>query len=460
MSSSVLVVDVERPAAGGRMVARHQGQVVLVLGAVPGERVRARVERVARGVVFAETVDVLAPSPDRRQADGDLRCGGMVLAHVRYCRQLTLKAEIVRDAFRRIARMELPSAVGVTGSPEAGYRSHARLHVREGRIGFVREGTHEVCDAGPTRQLASRTLEWLDSVRQAMVQRRLTGLSAIELAEDVAGDERACHVELRPGAVPADYRWLGEGLRGLSAACGDRPGVTLVAGRPAIDDHLRAGGGQVVQLTHDVRAFFQSNRFLLQPLVDHVRALVPPGPVLDLYAGVGLFGLTLAAAGPAPVTLVEGDPVSSRNLRRNAAPFASHVTVVPLSVEQALAEPRRLRVPADATVIVDPPRTGLSGAVRAGLLRLAPPRLVYVSCDVATLARDARALLDEGWQLASIAAMDMFPNTAHVECVALFTGATSAGGPRSPSGQGPAPAGLERTPPPPLASGERRRGPR
>src|SRR3977135_4302445 len=118
------------------MLARHKGQVVLVWGAIPGERVRARVERTGKGVLYAETIEVLSASPDRRDASADWRCGGNVLAHVGYPRQLQLKSDIIRDALARIGRMPLADPPPVTASPEQGYRMRARLHVRNGRIGF------------------------------------------------------------------------------------------------------------------------------------------------------------------------------------------------------------------------------------------------------------------------------------------------------------------------------------
>src|SRR5262245_26004162 len=106
-AGSILTLDVEKPAAGGRMLARHHGQVVLVWGAIPGERVTARVDRTTKSVAFASTVEVLSPSADRRTAAGDSRCGGNVLAHIAYERQCRLKGEIIRDAFGRIGRIRL-----------------------------------------------------------------------------------------------------------------------------------------------------------------------------------------------------------------------------------------------------------------------------------------------------------------------------------------------------------------
>src|SRR4051812_39381493 len=104
---SIITVDIEKPAAGGRMLARHEGHVILVSAAIPGERVNARIERAAKGVVYAEAVDVMTASPDRREVDGDWRCGGNVLAHVAYRRQLQLKGEIIEDAFARIGHLPL-----------------------------------------------------------------------------------------------------------------------------------------------------------------------------------------------------------------------------------------------------------------------------------------------------------------------------------------------------------------
>src|SRR5262245_11824455 len=128
------------------MLARNRGQVVLVWGAIPGERVRARVERTGKGVIYAETIEIVAPSPDRREPRGDWRCGGNVFAHVAYPRQLTLKGQIIQDALGRIGHVPLLTAPEVVASPEEGYRMRARLHVRGGRVGFYREGTHDICD--------------------------------------------------------------------------------------------------------------------------------------------------------------------------------------------------------------------------------------------------------------------------------------------------------------------------
>jgi tRNA/tmRNA/rRNA uracil-C5-methylase (TrmA/RlmC/RlmD family) len=431
---SLIDIEPDKPAAGGRMLGRHQGHVVLVWGAIPGERVRAKVERVGKGVVYADTVEVLVPSTDRRAASADWRCGGNVLAHVAYQRQLQLKGEIVQDAFIRIGRVPLPKAVTVIESPESGYRMRARLHAHGGRLGFYREGTHELCSALATSQLLPSTNAWIAQAESILQRERITGLAGVEIAENVAGDQRACHLELHGGVDAARFSMLADGLNGLSAQRADRPDVEKLAGDPAITDVLSLANGHwpvTLTLRRDVRAFFQANRFLLEDLVRHVIGLVPPGPIVDLYAGVGLFGLSLAAAGAGPVTLVEADPISGADLKANAEPFAE-VRVKRRSVEDYLATvvgARQSRPvsrgpepgPGAATFIVDPPRTGMSKQAMAGVIALQPATIVYVSCDVATLARDTRTLLDAGYTLGPMTAFDLFPNTAHVETVALYT---------------------------------------
>jgi 23S rRNA (uracil1939-C5)-methyltransferase len=169
-----------------------------------------------------------------------------------------------------------------------------------------------------------------------------------------------------------------------------------------------------VTVAHSARAFFQGNRYLLQPLVEDVVARIE-GPVLDLYAGVGLFALAAAAGGHA-VTAVEGDPASAADLVHNAA-NGEGVVAVHGAVEAHLAGRRH----AVGTLVADPPRTGLSAEALAGVLAWAPPRIVYVSCDPATLARDLRRCLDAGYAVEMVRGFDLFPRTGHVETVVTLT---------------------------------------
>lgn len=420
-TGTLLTLDIEKPAGGGRMLSRHDGRVILVAGAIPGERVAVRIERVAKGVTFAETVDVLSASPDRRVPECDPKCGGDVLAHIDYAAQLPIKTEIVRDAFSRIGRLPLADLPAIVPSSPHGYRLRARFHVDGSRIGFYREGTHQICDAAATRQLSEGAVEWIALASQHLRDAGSGGLAAVELTENVSGSERACHLELHRGTDVRALVPLARGLTGLSARSSDAGDVVLLHGIAAVTDVLKVGSSEnaPVVLRRDVRSFFQGNRFLIEPLVQHVLAAVPDGPVVDLYAGVGLFGLSLAGRGHA-VTLVEGDPISGGDLQRNASDAGAHVSVEHRSVESFVTSRRFSRLVQEATVIVDPPRTGLSPEALSGLTAAAPPRVVYVSCDPATLARDSRRLVDAGYDLASLRLFDMFPNTAHIESVALF----------------------------------------
>lgn len=404
-------LTIERPAAGGRMIARHDGAIVLVAGAIPGEVVDAEIEKVQRGTGWAIARDILQPSPDRIAGAPDGACGGSVLAHISYERQRSLKSEIIVDAFRRLGRITVDQPIAVTGSPVDGYRMRARLHMRGGRIGFFREGTHSLCEPGPTRQLRADTIDALAALARSLSALERPTVSEIEVSENIDATERALHLDLAPDADPSRLGTLTkiDGVTGVTCAPVDSARTMELWGSPLVTDRV-AGA----TLTRHARSFFQGNRFLLAPLVEHVIGLIGEGELLDLYAGVGLFSVSAAVAGRAPVIAVEGDHFSADDLRRNAK--GHDITIDVGAVEKFLE-----RAPVGvATVIVDPPRTGMSKAATAGVIRLEPGRLIYVSCDIATLARDARVLLDAGYRMVSAQAFDLFPNTAHVETVIAF----------------------------------------
>jgi tRNA/tmRNA/rRNA uracil-C5-methylase (TrmA/RlmC/RlmD family) len=441
-AGSEVVLVPEKAVAGGSMLARHEGRVVLVRGAIPGERIRARIEHVARDVLHGAVVDVIEPHRDRREPHVDPACGGNTFAHIAYRRQLALKADIVVDAFTRIARVALGRPIAVAESPERGYRMRARFHVRGHRVGFYRESTHELCDAASSGQLQPNAVEAVRALGELLAQdERTDDVLGIELAENIAGDGRAIHVELRDGRS-ADRLAAGSArsdLTGLSWSVPSDAGTHVVSGTPYVIDGLDIrplGGGEPpsrgfgepgptsknegrpIRIRRHVRAFFQSNRYLLSELVQHVLALVPDGgPVIDLYAGVGLFAVSLACTRRNEVIAVEGDAISAADLAANAAscerPFLSQHS----SVERFLRRSKELSL---HTVMLDPPRTGLSREAASGLHLSRPRRIVYVSCDVATLARDVKDFLREGYRLEHVEAFDLFPNTPHIETIAVL----------------------------------------
>lgn len=409
---------VEKPAAGGRMIARHLGQVVFVRGAIPGERVKAWIEKADKNLAFAVTREVVEASADRRDAPADPLCGGALYAHIAYPRQLALKSDIVRDAFARLGRHPIEQPIEVAASREDGYRMRARFHVHDGRAGFYREGTHQLCDAGPTHQVLPATIAALDSLAAALAQ-----ATSISITENIAGTERAAFVELAAG-TRADAQVLEAACHDaqVTGICTRSPeGIEVSSGDPAVSDplaDLTAGRGATGSLRRHAESFFQGNRHLLPSLVTAVLdAASDDGEVLDLYAGVGLFSVALAATGHLEVTAVESDRAAGRDLRRNAQPHEPGLRAHVQRVEDYLRS--RRSAPA-RTLLVDPPRTGLSKGAMEAIIRHGSACVVYVSCDPPTLARDARRLFDAGYALASVQAFDLFPNTPHVETLAMF----------------------------------------
>jgi 23S rRNA (uracil1939-C5)-methyltransferase len=422
-SSPLLELQIDRAVAGGRMLARHEGQVVLVAGAIPGERVRARIDRVSRQTTWATVVEVLDASPDRRDPICDPACGGSAYAHVQYERQRVLKGEIIADAFRRIGKITLDAPVSVAASPEQGYRLRARLHIRDRRAGFFRENTHALCEAGPTGQLLPETMAAVDATIAAL-DRRSEECDEFVVAENVAATERVLHVVPREGARLDDLRGrvvCPAGLTGLST--GARRRLVTIDGATSVTDTsdqlFSAGGPSPIPPAVWSRrplSFFQGNRFLTGALVRRVLELGAGDRFMDLYAGVGLFAVALAARGGRGLA-VESDEGSGADLTANARPWGERLRVMLGSVEEAVALPLD---PAPDLVVLDPPRVGMSAAALAGVVAWAAPRLIYVSCDPPTLARDAARLLAAGYRMESVDGFDLFPNTPHVEAVAAF----------------------------------------
>jgi tRNA/tmRNA/rRNA uracil-C5-methylase (TrmA/RlmC/RlmD family) len=433
VSESNPTVLVEKPAAGGRMIGRAGGEVLLIRGAIPGERVRCRIEGRRRGVAYATVTDVLEADPDRRGTGTAPACGGNVYAYIALPRQRLLKAQVIADAFARVAHMPLAAPVTVAASPAEGYRLRARLHVQSGAVGFFRDGTHELCEAGSTGQLLPSTVDVLAQVSRVLRSTGSDAVSEIELSENLTADQRALHFRVAPGGLDSSIaaRLAGiPGLTGLGTATAGGSQVEMIAGDSYVADPIGSlatgedrsipgsNGTVPPTLRRQARAFFQGNRFLLPQLVSNVIDRIAAGPVVDLYSGVGLFACALAARGHGAITAVEGDRISGDDLVLNAGQFGGAIRVARMAVESFLERADSVRA---HTVIVDPPRTGLSREAMAGLIGVRAPVVTYVSCDPPTLARDARRLVDAGYRLTAIEAFDLFPNTAHIETVAEFS---------------------------------------
>jgi 23S rRNA (uracil1939-C5)-methyltransferase len=211
---------------------------------------------------------------------------------------------------------------------------------------------------------------------------------------------------------------LPDGVTGVTT--GDKR-LTTIAGQPTVTDSserlgVSAAFSRSVNWTRHASSFFQANRHLVGALVDHLIEAAAGDRFVDLYAGVGLFSIALAARGGRGIA-VEGDFGSGRDLVANAAAWRDRLRVVGSSVEAFVAHPLD---PAPDVVVVDPPRTGISPEALRGLVAWRARRVAYVSCDPATLARDAARLVQAGYTITASRAFDLFPNTPHVEAVIVF----------------------------------------
>ena len=414
----ILTLRIEKPAAGGWMIARAGSQVILVSGAVPGERAVVSIDRIGKGVAYGHVTTLEESSPDRRAPVVDPACGGSLYAHIAYPRQLGIKSQVIGDALTRIGRIAWTDPIAVAASPEGGYRMRSRLHVRDRRIGFFCEGTHALCDARATRQLLPETSDVIDELA-----RRLSAATGtrgeLELSENVDATHRVLHFESTASADRRTWAEMTAGLKLTGVTLSDPSGrgrPALIAGDPHVTDVFDLSGREV-RLRRHVQAFFQGNRFLLRDLVAHVIDQIGVGDeVIDLYAGAGLFSVSAAMVRGARVVAVEGDRFGAADLAANVAQTGGAVDAVHQSVEVFLARQRG----APSVLIVDPPRTGMSKEALTGAIRLNARTVVYVSCDVATLARDTRRFAENGYAIQSISGFDLFPNTPHVETVVVM----------------------------------------
>ncbi len=393
--------------AGGAALAREDGgRVVFVDGALPGERVRVRLTEERKDFARAVAVDVLEASPDRVSppcvalAAG---CGGCTWQHVAPDAQVRLKAGIVVDALRRIGRLADPPTPSIVALDGPALRTTVRLAVTDdGRAGHRHRGSDDA--AGAVATDACLAVDPL--LEELVVDGRFPGAGEVLLRVGVASGERL--VQVRTGAadvrVPADVvvvthddgrqAFVHEDVAGrrfrVSAASFFQPGPVAAEGlvaavSDAVGESLPAGGGG-------------------------------GGHLVDAYAGVGLFASALGAARGARVTAVESDRGAAADARVNLADLDAKVVVS----EVGRWRPTGKRAGRIEVVVADPSRPGLGRPGVAALTALGAPRLVLVSCDPASLGRDVALLAAAGYRLGSVAMVDAFPHTFHVETVSRF----------------------------------------
>jgi 23S rRNA (uracil1939-C5)-methyltransferase len=429
----VLTLAIESLAHGGDGIARApDGKTVFVAGACPGDTVEAHITEERPSFARAITGRVLEPSSDRVEPRCPYfgRCGGCQWQHISYDAQLRAKELIARDTLGRIGGVDPEVVAGVVAAATPyGYRNKVELASVGGPalgLGFHVAGSSEVvqvdtCDLLPDEwRRAPKALRGslrflagdgdLDVVRVAVRTSQRTGDSEIDVWTMAGPFPRKMAGKALADSL--DVRTVTRVITREPVGARDVRGVEVLVGRGFWTERVGAH-----EHTVSAPSFFQVNTAQADRLVDAALDALAPEPterVVDVYSGVGTFTLPLAERAGSVVAL-EGSGAALKDLRRNLEHHGLHAEVVPGDVAHTLAE----LGPADA-VLVDPPRTGMSQDVVDGLVGVAPDRIVYVSCDPATLARDVGRLAVHGYQLTQASGVDLFPQTYHIETVARF----------------------------------------
>jgi len=415
-------VELTTMAHGGDALGRHQGKVVFVPYAIPGETVRAEISEDKGQYAFARLVEVLEPSPHRVVPPcpyfGQDKCGGCQWQHIEYDAQLRFKEHVLREQLERIGDAEEPS-VHPTVPDETGwgYRNHAQFHPAPGGgLGFQRASSQRARSDIVAVEYCM-VLHPLLSDLYDVIDLDIEGLLRLVLRAGIATGDRLIGFEMTedsPPALESDETvscvlLLGEG------------GYANLIGNNFINEIVADHAYRI-----SASSFFQVNTTQAAELVHLALGYLDldgDETVLDAFCGVGLFTTHLAERANLVVG-VESSPSAVDDLLVNTEDH-DNVEIVEGAVEDVLPE---ITVPVDAALL-DPPRGGVDRFALDGLVELGPERIVYVSCDPATLARDARRLRAGGYGLIETRPVDMFPQTYHVESVSLFARGVNPGEP-------------------------------
>ena len=445
-----LQVSIETATIDGSGVARVDGQVVFVPGALPGERCSVRIAHVGRSAVFAQLLSVLTPSVHRVEPDCPYfpRCGGCALRHMDYEQELALKQTHVQSCLTRIGGQTI-SALPITGAAQTDdYRNKVQFPVQEqdGRpvAGFFSGKTHRVI---PVRHCRIQP-DCADAIRGAV-------LAWMEQYHIRAYDEQTHtgyirHIYIRFGAesgqilvcIVANCAQLPKKKQLVAALLAAEPGITTIVFSPntkkgntvlGTEFHPLYGDGTItdtlcgLQFRLSAPAFYQVNHAQAERLYEkavQLAGLTGNETVLDLYCGTGTITLCLARHAKKAIG-VEIVPQAIEDAKFNAAQNGmENAEFFCMDAGQAakMLADRRIR---PDVIVVDPPRKGVSADVIEAISAMAPQRVVYVSCDPATLARDLKLLTAAGYTLQTAEAFDLFPRCAHVETVVLLSRETN-----------------------------------
>jgi 23S rRNA (uracil1939-C5)-methyltransferase len=407
MKENVIELSMEAMAHGGRALGRRAGKVVFVSGAIPGEVVRVRVVEERKRWMRAEIISLVEASPQRVEPPCPYFgvCGGCHFQHIRYPAQLDYKRQVVIEQLRRIGHLQTPPVLPAIGMDEPWlYRNHVQFSVDEaGRLGFMAVNSHDVIPID--RCLLLHPL--LDELYVAL-DLDWPELTELSLRAGIHSGERMCILETADGLAPdleVDFP-LSCVLR-----LDDGTDVVLI-GQSAYHEVLKGRRFRI-----SAGSFFQVNTAQTEVMLDVVERYLEPGAddvLLDVYCGVGTLGLSVQDR-VGRVIGVEEHPAAIADARANAGQ-ATRATFVQGKAEAVLPGLGEHV----SRAIVDPPRQGCKPAVLAEITHFNPWRIVYVSCDPATLARDALQLTADGYELIQVQPVDMFPQTYHVETISLW----------------------------------------
>jgi 23S rRNA (uracil1939-C5)-methyltransferase len=431
-----MLLSIEKLIYGGDGLARTPGGAdgrslaVFVPFVLPGERVEAEIAQQKPGFARGAVTRLVEPLAERVASGCPYfqQCGGCHYQHIPYQRQLEFKAGILRETLQRVAKIELKDEVRLHASPPWNYRNRTRLQVEtapEFALGYFRFGSHEflpVRECPISSPLIQRMMARLVELRGCECPAEV---EEIEFFADAADERLLVWAFCRRGANIEDLlRWGAMLQHELPAVAG----ISFFPSRRRSEDEAPADMKPLAHLGEpairyrvgeaDYRvsagAFFQVNRHLVDELVSVVTSNASGETALDLYAGVGLFSAVLARSFH-HIFAVEASLISHSDLVQNVP---TNVKAVGTRTEDYLRS-RPVRKRTDL-VVIDPPRTGAGKAVTRWLVELGAPRVRYVSCDPATLARDLAPLLASGYRIEEAHLFDLFPQTFHIETVMLL----------------------------------------
>ena len=422
---------IKKVIAGGKgLGALADGMVVMVSGVLPGETVTVHETKTHRGFKEARLLRVVEPSPDRAVPPCPHYglCGGCDLQHAAYPAQLAIKQQILQEALERAHLDPVPDQPGPTlPSPLAfGYRSRLRLHLDPtGRLGFHQSASNAVV---PIRHCLL-AVDPINRVIAAIVDggwgdRLADHIAALELIHSPADDRVFLVLQPRPGLqvpLPANLVDQMHSLADEVIVQTEKPGQNSAQALTTVLSQDFTLRGQPYRLNWDHRCFFQVNRQQNPRMIELALDLLPrhsqPFTALDLFCGMGTFSIPLGLAG-AQVTGVEHNRRSIHWAEQNSRTNRLTARFIAEGVEHQLHTLVTRKARFDC-ILLDPPRQGL-GKAAALLPLLEPDRIISISCDPATLARDLARISTGGYRLTRITPVDMFPQTHHIESVALL----------------------------------------